>query len=363
MCESNRRRLDVPTVNSHNEWDPLEEVIVGVVDGAAVPQWDVCLEATMPEGQRPFFHSNGGKPFPAERIAAAKRDLEEFVHILEAEGVTVRRPEAVQHARPYETPHWRSAGGMYAAMPRDTLLVIGDEIIEAPMAWRSRYFETHAYRPLLKEYFQKGGRWTAAPKPQLADDLYRGDYREPLPGEDVQYVITEFEPTFDAADFIRCGRDIFVQQSHVTNRFGIQWLERHLGEEYRLHVLEVNDLHPMHIDASFMPLCPGKLLVNKERVPRVPAIFKSWDVLHAPEPCISPRHPLYMTSRWINMNVLMLDHQRVVVEKNETTIAAALRDFGLKPIPCPFANFNSFGGSFHCATLDVRRRGGLESYF
>lgn len=25
-------------------------------------------------------------------------------------------------------------------------------------------------------------------------------------------VVTEFEPTFDAADFIRCGRDIIAQR-------------------------------------------------------------------------------------------------------------------------------------------------------
>lgn len=363
MHESNRRSPDFRVVNSFNEWDPLEEVIVGVVDGAAVPEWDVCLEATMPHHQRPFFQRNGGRSFPRERIEAARRNLEEFVHILESEGVIVRRPEAVDHCRPFETPQWRSRSGMYAAMPRDSMLVVGDEIIEAPMAWRSRYFETHAYRPLLKEYFQQGGRWTAAPKPQLTDELYLNDYQEPDCDEKCVYVINEFEPTFDAADFIRCGRDIFVQQSHVTNRFGIQWLERHLGDRFRVHVLEVNDLHPMHIDASFIPLCPGKLLVNKERVPHIPAMFKSWDVLFAPEPCISPSHPLYMTSRWINMNVLMLDHKRVIVEKNETTIAAALKDFGFTPIACPFADFNSFGGSFHCATLDIRRRGTLESYF
>ncbi len=361
--ENHRQETLLPVVNSYNEWDPLEEVIVGVVDGAAVPVWDVCLEATMPHKQRSFFQQNGGKPFPKERIEAARRDLEEFAHILQSEGVIVRRPEAVDHCLPFATPQWRSRSGMYAAMPRDVFLVIGDEIIEAPMAWRSRYFEAIAYRPLLKEYFRNGGRWTAAPKPQLADELYRDDYREPGPGEKPEYVINEFEPTFDAADFIRCGRDIFVQQSHVTNRFGIQWLERHLGDRFRVHVLEVNDDHPMHIDASFMPLCPGKLLVNRERVPNIPSMFKSWDVLYAPEPCIAPGHPLYMTSAWINMNVLMLDQKRVIVEKNETTIARALKEFGLTPIPCPFTNFNSFGGSFHCATLDVRRRGGLESYF
>ena len=30
-----------------------------------------------------------------------------------------------------------------------------------------------------------------------------------------KFVTTEFEPCFDAADFIRAGRDIFVQRSQV----------------------------------------------------------------------------------------------------------------------------------------------------
>lgn len=350
-------------VCSYNEWDPLEEVIVGVVDGACVPAWHVTLQATMPENQTTFYQQHGGKPFPKEKIELAKKDLETFVHILEAEGVTVRRPQAMDHTVPFATQEWHSPGGLYAAMPRDTLLVIGEEIIEAPMAWRSRYFEANAYRPLIKEYFRQGAKWTAAPKPQLNDHLYNYEYKEPLPGQGPDYVVTEYEPTFDAADFIRCGKDIFVQKSHVTNDFGIHWLRRHLGDTYRIHVLDVNDSHPMHIDASFMPLAPGKLLVNKERVPVIPDMFKSWEVLYAPQPCISPSHTLYMTSTWINMNVLMLDHQRVIVEQNEETIIKALKQFGLTPIPCPFNHFNSFGGSFHCATLDVRRRGELQSYF
>ncbi len=40
-----------------------------------------------------------------------------------------------------------------------------------------------------------------------------------------------------------------------------------------------------------------------------------------------------------------------------------MKDWGLEPIPCPFLHYAAFGGAFHCATLDVRRRGRLESYF
>ena len=100
-------------------------------------------------------------------------------------------------------------------------MVIGDEIIEAPMAWRSRFFEYRAYRPLIKEYFKQGARWTTAPKPQMADQLYDDQYpmenvmeRHALAAQG-KFVTTEFEPCFDAADFIRAGRDIFVQRSQV----------------------------------------------------------------------------------------------------------------------------------------------------
>lgn len=348
-------------VNSFNEWDLLEEVIVGIVDGATVPPSHIALKATLPGNQLGFFRENAGKPFPAERIAAAKKDLEELVHILEAEGVKVRRPQPVDQRKPFGAPGWTSTG-LYAAMPRDLLLVVGNDIIECPMAWRSRYFETSSYRPLLKEYFRGGARWSAGPKPELKDELYDYDWTETEEGEPFRSVITEYEPTFDAADFMRCGRDIFAQRSMVTNEFGIEWLRRHLGPEYRIHVFDFADSHPMHIDATLVPLAPGKLLINPERVPKVPELFKGWDVFHAPKPIIPDEHPLYMTSKWINMNILMLDEQRVVVERSDEPMIASFKKWGFKPILCNFRNFNSFGGSFHCATLDVRRRGTLQSY-
>jgi glycine amidinotransferase len=351
------------TVNSYNEWDPLEEAIVGVVGGSTIPQWHVTLEATMPKKYWSLFRQNGGKLFPEGQITAAKKELDEFCRLLESEGVTVRRPDIIPFNKPYSSPEWTSHGGLYAAMPRDILLVIGNEIIESPMAWRSRYFEIEAYRSLLKDYLAKGAKWSSAPKPLLGDKLYNDAYGKNQSQEELEYAITEHEPVFDAADFIRCGRDIFVQQSNVTNQLGIEWLQRHLGSTYRIHTLKFEDKHPMHIDATFMPLAPGKLLINPERVRQIPSMFKGWDILTAPRPSIPDEHPLYFTSKWVSINVLMLDEERVIVEKNELPLIHSFKSWGFKVIPCSFRNFNTFGGSFHCATVDIRRRGTLQSYF
>src|SRR5205085_2984693 len=249
-------------VNSYNEWDPLEEVIVGVVDGAAFPPYHIVLEPTMPHDQLATFRENAGKPFPPEQIAMAKQELEEFVHILEGEGVRVRRPTPSDQLQQYGAPGWTSTG-LYDAMPRDVLLAIGDEIIECPLAWRSRHYGAAAFKPLLKEYFKQGAKWSAAPSPELKDELYDYEWTEPEEGDPARFVITEFEPTFDAADFVRCGRDIFAQESNVTNKFGIEWLRRHLGDTYRIHVFEFKDrkstrLNSSHSQISYAVFCLKK---------------------------------------------------------------------------------------------------------
>jgi glycine amidinotransferase len=350
-------------VSSHNEWDPLEEVIVGVIDGAAVPRWDVAVGATMPARHREFFEHNAGGRFPEEFTRAAAGELDGLAAVLSELGVHVVRPAAVDHGRPFATPDWHSPGGLYSAMPRDLLLVIGDTIIEAPMAWRSRYFEIDGYRPLLVDYFRRGARWISAPRPQLLDGSYDPGYDGARPCDSGRYATREVEPTFDAADFVRCGRDIFAQRSHVTNSLGIDWLARHIGPGYRVHVLDTVDPAPMHVDASFMPLAPGKLLLNRARIGSVPAIFESWEVRDAPEPALPAGHVLYMSSAWLSMNVMMVDTQRVVVEAGEAPLIAMLEDWGFETIRVPFRNVMRFGGGFHCVTADVRRAGELASYF
>jgi glycine amidinotransferase len=356
-------------VNSHNEWDPLEEVIIGSLDGAMFPAWNTINVVTAPPGEWVAAEARvggGGSPYSPAIVEAARRELAEFIHILEAEGVRVRRLDMTNFAAPFGTPAWQVSSGFCAANPRDPFLIIGNEILETPMADRSRYFEAWAYRSLFKEYFKAGAKWTAAPKPQLLDALYDQHYTLPGPDEPMRYVVTEFEPVFDAADFVRCGRDIFCQTSNVTNHFGIAWLQRHLGNGYRVHILQSRCPEAIHIDTTFMPLAPGKVLVNPEYLDMksLPPMLKSWELLVMPTPLPQIKgDPLRLVSDWAGVNVLMLDEERVVVEKNQEPLIKSLKAWGFKPIPCSFEAYYPFLGSFHCATLDIRRRGELQSYF
>jgi len=354
-------------VNSHNEWDPLEEIIVGRLEGSTIPSDHPVVTCNIPGMAARAQSLAAGFRFPKFMIEPAQQELDGFVALLESLGVTVTRPDAVNHKAKFSTPHW-SSRGFCNSCPRDSMLVFGNEILETPMAWPCRYFETHSYREILKDYFRRGARWTSAPKPQLTDELFDPNFTLPEKGEEIRYILTEFEPVFDAADFFRCGRDIFVTRSNVTNAMGIDWLRRHLGEGYRIHEIKSRCPNPMHIDTTILPLGPGRLLINPEYInpDELPDILKKWDILVAPEPDPINDRILAITSmcgKWLSMNILMIDEKRVIVDPHHSNMMRQMEKWGYEPIPCSFLHYAAFGGAFHCATLDVRRRGTLESYF
>jgi glycine amidinotransferase len=63
------------------------------------------------------------------------------------------------------------------------------------------------------------------------------------------------------------------------------------------------------------------------------------------------------------MNILMLDERTAIVERAETPTIELLRSLGCEVIPCAFDRVYPFGGGMHCCTTDIRRDGGLKSYF
>jgi glycine amidinotransferase len=351
-------------VNSWNEWDPLQEVIVGSARGAAESGYEPALLPYFPPGDP--GRSFRGQAIPAVLVDEAERQLDHFAALLDRLGITVRRPDPTDHAVGARTPWWDSARGRSSACPRDTLLVIGDEIIEAAMAQRARWLEFRAYRSLLSDYFRGGARWTAAPKPLLRDDLYAEPASYPFDFSDGP-LLAETEPIFDAACFARFGRDIFWRPDLVSNAFGAAWLQRHLGRGFRVHRIAFREPLPTHIDTTLVPVRPGVVLINPSRpcTDGQLRLFRDngWRLVEAPPSVRNGPAPSRDVSNWISMNILMLDERTAILEAAEAPMIALMRSLGCEVIPCPFDRVHAFGGGFHCCTLDVRREGALHSYF
>ena len=70
----------------------------------------------------------------------------------------------------------------------------------------------------------------------------------------------------------------------------------------------------MHIDTTFVPLAPGKVLVNPEfiDVDRLPPILKP-----RPDPVDGLMAKVSMWSPWTSINVLMLNHWRLAVKASQ----------------------------------------------
>lgn len=351
---------------SHNEWDPLEEIIIGSVRGAQKMSYEPALAAYYLPHERGFI----GKQWNETDIAEAEAQLDGLAEMLQQLGIVVQRPDPYPADAHIRTPDFEVFFGNCYACPRDVLLVIGDQIIEAPMSQRGRFFEYRGYRTILREYFASGSHWVAAPKPLMNEESYKIDYTSegaPFDARD-HHILDTFDPCFDAASFARFGRDIFWQPDLVSNEQGLIWLQRQLGSAYRLHRVEFNDRCPQHIDTTLVPLRPGIVLANPERPIKGDGldIFyrNGWQVLYPPPSVrVGLPAPARDVSNWISMNLLVLDEHTVIVEQAEDPIADFLQKLDFKVLRCPFDKVYKFGGGFHCCTLDIRRAGQLESYF
>jgi len=343
---------------SCNEWDQLEEVIVGNPLDARYPTADPSTRlAEFPDRSLDDIPQG---PFPQQVIEETEEDLNGFIEILEKAGVSVKRPETWPHEEEFSTIHWKSQG-YYNYCPRDIMLVIGDNIIETPNVIRSRSQESYSYRALMMEYLKSGAKWYSAPKPMLLDSLFDVDLSKPTPRND--------EPAFDAANVLRLGTDLIYLVSATGNEMGGQWLQTMLGDDFRVHFLK-DVYYGSHIDSTFVALRPGLMLCNPGRLNDecLPEILKQWEVIYSPPMENTDQFDAdYLSrsigSKWIDMNLFSINPELVVIDKDQTALIKMLENHGLDVIPYKIRHSKMLGGGFHCITLDTRRKGEMERYF
>ncbi|WP_417884476.1 hypothetical protein [Vibrio rumoiensis] len=340
-------------INSYNDWGKLEEIILGSSKNLTLPDIDVSVRHffDLPES---FAQESQAESVIEKVKTEMEEDFSDLTKLLERYGVKVRRPEAIELAEKCTTPFWQSQQS-HALMPRDCMLILGDTLIEAPMPSRSRFFESQSFRNITMQYQLKGEKLISAPKPTLTDDNYLWDGKVPY--------LAENEPLFDAANLLRCGKDIFYNVSNSGNRAGMEWLENVFGDKFNFHVMSVcSD----HVGTTIQLLKPGLVLINGGRisVKNLPKELRDWDVITFKDPAdIGYEFDWPRASEWISMNVLSIDEKTVIVEESQKVLADQLSKKGIEVELCRFRHGRTVGGGFHCCSLDVRRQGSLESYF
>ena len=323
----------------HNDWAPLEEIIVGTAKGYRIPP----LSRSFMKSQFPEYNEDDIPvgPYPDWVIEEAEEDLEILSETLRSLNIVVHRPD-LTYADLHDNWHYYS--------PRDCTLIVGDTIIETPSPIINRQYETWGYRKIFNNLYESGYKWIKAPTPILFDDSFKEDARG-VPS------LNNHEILFEAANCVRVNDDILFQVSNTGNERGARWLQDVLVDK-KVHLCK-NLYSYAHLDSTIIPLREGLVMYNASRVneDNEPDLFKSWDKIWIDE-CYSaaPRTNLpWGASEWIGMNMLSISPMLAIVDKKQEQIIKKLEEHRISVIPLELRHDRLLAGGFHCVTLDLRR--------
>jgi scyllo-inosamine-4-phosphate amidinotransferase 1 len=302
-------------IHSYNEWDTLREVVVGRADYANWPTDDPVFaresekttwtETPVPSG-----------PVPDWIIDEANEDLDTLADVLAQCGATVHRPDVI---------NFQERGGMYNYCPRDRLLVYGSTVVDPAMMYPCRDMESEA----------------------LQQVIYRADTVHRMPRNQGMIL--------DAANVLRLNDKMLYLESASGNRDAFGWLQNKFPDV----PIEVCKFYSgVHIDSTIVPIHEGLVVVNASRVNQdnLPQAFENWEVIWVDEVVGQGFYQYPYASKWIALNMLVVDPTTVIVDKHQTKLIEMLEDYNMLVLPLELRHSRTLGGGFHCVTLDIVRK-------
>jgi N-dimethylarginine dimethylaminohydrolase len=301
-------------IKSKNEWDNLKEVILGTATNA---HWPVHCPSFRNLEKTTAWRETAVPSGPVDQIIIdeTNEDLENFQQALESLGIKVHRPKDLD---------FQSFDGMYNYCPRDRVLIIGKNIIDAPMLYPTRKQEIHAIDHMLTETI---------------------------------ITCTDHEVVFDAANICRLGKDLLYLVSDSGNRKGAEWLQKILPT-HKVHILD-NIYSGVHIDSTIIPVREGLVVLNADRINQnnLPDIFKTWDKIWISGQDIIPQEFIGYpyASKYIALNFLTINPYLVVCDPKQYFLRSQLGKYNVESIGIDLRHSRTLGGGHHCVTLDLLR--------
>ena len=306
-------------INSCNEWDPLEKIIVGSATNANWPMTDPVFAEEARNSLWTETSAPSG-PVPQFIVDKANRELDILCETLARYGAIVYRPKPMDFVE---------EKGMYNYCPRDRMLIAGDTLVDCNMMYPCRNQESKNYTRLISE------------------------------ATNVFTMPRDAGMTLDAANICRLGDTWLFLESASGNRAAYDWLCRMFP---KITIELVNFYSGVHIDSTITPLREGLVLLNASRVneENCPKAFKDWEKIYITEDQIVAQdfYQYPYASKWIAMNMLALDPETVIIDAAQTELITILKSNSIDSIPLTLSHSRTLGGGFHCVTLDTRRRHG-----
>ena len=304
-------------IDTCNEWDPLQAIVVGSATAANWPASDPVFAV---ESQRTTWHDTPvpAGPVPQLIVDQANRELDLLSETLVRYGATVYRPKPMDFVQNQ---------GMYNYCPRDRLLIWKDRIVDVNMMYPCRDQEINNYDRILEQARQI----ITMPRDQGL--------------------------VLDAANVCRLGDTWLFLESASGNHSAYEWLSAQFPQ---VNIELCNFYAGVHIDSTIVPLREGLVMVNASRVneSNCPQALRDWQKIWVTDDMIVPQdfYQYPYASKWIAMNMLVLDPETVILDAAQTQLTTILQQHGIDTIPLTLSHSRTLGGGFHCVTLDTRRQ-------
>ena len=304
-------------INSYNEWDPLEKIIVGSATNANWPMSDPVFAEEARNSLWTETPAPSG-PVPQWIVDEANKELDILAETLARYGATVYRPKEMDFVE---------VNGMYNYCPRDRLLIAGNTLVDCNMMYSCRNQEIKNYHRLIAE------------------------------STNIITMPRDAGMVLDAANICRLGDTWLFLESASGNRVAYDWLCRKFPQ---INIELCNFYSGVHIDSTITPLREGLVMLNASRVTEenCPTAFKDWEKIYITEDQIVAQnfYQYPYASKWIAMNMLVLDPETVIIDAAQTQLINVLKSKGIASIPLTLSHSRTLGGGFHCVTLDTRRK-------
>ena len=304
-------------INSRNEWDPLEKIIVGSATHANWPMTDPVFAKEAKNSLWKKTPAPSGS-VPQFIIDEANRELDILSETLLKYGAIVYRPKPMDFV---------AEQGMYNYCPRDRMLVAGDTLVDCNMMYPCRNQESKNYIRLMSE------------------------------ARNILTMPRDAGMILDAANICRLGDTWLFLESASGNRAAYEWL---CSKFPNINIELCNFYAGVHIDSTITPLREGLVMLNANRVTEAncPKALKDWEKIWVTEDQIVPQafYQYPYASKWIAMNLLVLDPETVIIDAAQTQLITILKKHGIDSIPLTLSHSRTLGGGFHCVTLDTRRK-------
>lgn len=301
-------------INSSNEWGRLRSIVVGSATHANWPSADPVFAL---EGSKTTWTETPvpSGPVPQWIVDETNEDLNDLVEVLVKLGVEVHRPNEMNFVEKQ---------GMYNYCPRDRLIVVGSKVVDPVMMYPCRDQEIYAL-----------------------DFVYQN-------ASEVLHMPRHAGMVMDAANVCRMNDQWLYLESPSGNRKAYDWLCEQLPD---INIELVNFYSGVHIDSTICPLREGFVVLNASRVTpqNCPRAFDGWTKLWVTDVEAQNFYQYPYASKWIGMNMLSIDPNTVIVDRQQHQLIDDLESAKFTVIPLELRHSRTLGGGFHCVTLDLVR--------